>query len=62
VIDRQGIVQLVFSALFASADHVRKALAAVQEAGRAAGSPCGRRWPIRGSKPACGRRGSPSKP
>jgi peroxiredoxin Q/BCP len=33
VIDRQGVVRLVFSALFASDDHVRKALAAVQEAG-----------------------------
>ncbi|NDC52716.1 MAG: peroxiredoxin [Planctomycetia bacterium] len=36
VIDRQGIVRLVFSALFASADHVRKALAAVQQADRPA--------------------------
>ena len=34
VIDRQGVIRLVFSALFASADHVRKALAAVQEAAR----------------------------
>ena len=34
VIDRQGVVRLVFSALFASADHVYKALAAVQEADR----------------------------
>ncbi len=34
VIDRQGVVRLVFSALFASADHVRKALAAVEEAAR----------------------------
>lgn len=34
VIDRQGVVRLVFSALFASADHVHKALAAVQEADR----------------------------
>jgi peroxiredoxin Q/BCP len=33
VIDRQGVVRLVFSALLASDDHVRKALAAVQEAG-----------------------------
>ena len=32
VIDRQGVVRLVFSALLASDDHVRKALAAVQEA------------------------------
>jgi peroxiredoxin Q/BCP len=34
VIDRQGVVRLVFSALFASVDHVHKALAAVQEADR----------------------------
>jgi len=34
VIDRQGVVRLVFSALFASHDHVEKALAAVQQAGR----------------------------
>jgi len=33
VIDRAGVVRLVFSALLASDDHVRKALAAVQEAG-----------------------------
>jgi peroxiredoxin Q/BCP len=33
VIDRQGVVRLVFSALLASDDHVRRALAAVQEAG-----------------------------
>lgn len=33
VIDKQGIVRLVFSALFASDDHVRKALAAVRETG-----------------------------
>lgn len=36
VIDRQGVVRLVFSALLASDDHVRKALAAVQEAGEPA--------------------------
>jgi peroxiredoxin Q/BCP len=36
VIDRQGVVRLVFSALFASDGHVRKALAVVREA---AGSP-----------------------
>jgi peroxiredoxin Q/BCP len=36
VIDRQGVIRLVFSALFASDGHVRKALAAVREA---AGSP-----------------------
>jgi peroxiredoxin Q/BCP len=34
VIDRQGVIRLVFSALFASDDHVRQALAAVQGAGR----------------------------
>jgi peroxiredoxin Q/BCP len=34
VIDRQGVIRLVFSALFASDNHVRKALAAVQEVGR----------------------------
>jgi hypothetical protein len=33
VIDRQGVVRLVFSALFASDEHVRKALAAVAEVG-----------------------------
>ena len=33
VIDRQGVIRLVFSALFASHDHVEKALAAVQQAG-----------------------------
>lgn len=33
VIDRQGVIRLVFSALFASDEHVRKALAAVREAG-----------------------------
>jgi peroxiredoxin Q/BCP len=32
VIDRQGVIRLVFSALFASDDHVRKALEAVQKA------------------------------
>jgi peroxiredoxin Q/BCP len=31
VIDRQGVIRLVFSALFASDEHVRKALAAVRE-------------------------------
>ena len=34
VIDRQGVIRLVFSALFASHDYVEKALAAVQQAGR----------------------------
>jgi peroxiredoxin Q/BCP len=34
VIDRQGVIRLVFSALFASHDHVHKALAAVQQTGR----------------------------
>lgn len=33
VIDRHGVVRLVFSALFASDDHVRKALDAVRAAG-----------------------------
>lgn len=32
VIDRQGVVRLVFSALFASDEHVRKALTAVRQA------------------------------
>lgn len=31
VIDRQGVIRCVFSALFASDDHVRKALEAVQK-------------------------------
>ena len=34
VIDRQGVIRLVFSALFASDEHVRTSLAAVQEAAR----------------------------
>ncbi|MFN5757837.1 MAG: peroxiredoxin [Planctomycetia bacterium] len=32
VIDRQGVIRLVFSAIFASDDHVEKALEAVQRA------------------------------
>jgi peroxiredoxin Q/BCP len=31
VIDKQGVIRLVFSALFASDEHVRKALAAVRD-------------------------------
>jgi len=38
VIDREGIVRLVFSALLASDDHVRKALAAVRGPAPPAGS------------------------
>jgi peroxiredoxin Q/BCP len=33
VIDRAGIVRLAFSALFASDEHVRQALAAIEAAG-----------------------------
>ena len=33
VIDRQGVIRLVFSAIFASDDHVEKALEAVQHVG-----------------------------